>query len=352
MIQGKDLNGKVVSLKASHPHQLSLFQTFLPPEDEKYSNTIELYDAIPKYFPLKKMDELRVQGKYLDTLTRVFEHRGKEYIVKIRPAMIETEQGEKAFYPSFREELVEEAIRKIACDRLNGVYLNNFAGVQFTLYELRKELSKRGRSKELASLIQSLKICNLSNISVETHDGKVLIQSALFPTIIISSRHEWLKNPKGTRCYVQFNPLVTACIDEISFRQYDYSKCMEYKHQLSRWFHKRLSHNYIQASRVGPPFRIKMSTILRDSGTFESDKANENIQKIEQALNELQKKDVLWRYERGEELRGKRRKIIDIIYAMEPSDDFISEVKKANARTKRFNQNFSENGYSSPLAVS
>jgi hypothetical protein len=65
MIQGKDLNGKVVSLKASHPHQLSLFQTFLPPEDAKYSNTIELYDAIPKYFPLKKMDELRVQGKYL-----------------------------------------------------------------------------------------------------------------------------------------------------------------------------------------------------------------------------------------------------------------------------------------------
>jgi hypothetical protein len=84
----------------------------------------------------------------------------------------------------------------------------------------------------------------------------------------------------------------------------------------------------------------------------QSDKANENIQKIEQALNELQKKDVLWRYERGEELRGKRRKIIDIIYAMEPSDDFISEVKKANARTKRFNQNFSENVYSSPLAIS
>ena len=97
---------------------------------------------------------------------------------------------------------------------------------------------------------------------------------------------------------------------------------------------------------------IKMSTILRDSGTFESGRANENVQKIEQALSELQKKDVLWRYERGEELRGKRRKIIDVTYVMEPSDDFISEVKKANARTKRFNQNFSENRYSRPLGIS
>ena len=50
-VRGKDLNGKEVVLDKTYPNQLALFQTFLPEEDseEKYSNTIELYDAIPKY---------------------------------------------------------------------------------------------------------------------------------------------------------------------------------------------------------------------------------------------------------------------------------------------------------------
>jgi hypothetical protein len=41
-VEGKDIRGKVVTLRRSSPEQMSLFQTFLPDED-KYSNTIELY---------------------------------------------------------------------------------------------------------------------------------------------------------------------------------------------------------------------------------------------------------------------------------------------------------------------
>jgi hypothetical protein len=47
-VEGKDIRGNVVTLKRTNPEQLSLFQTFLP-DDDKYSNPIELYDAIPKY---------------------------------------------------------------------------------------------------------------------------------------------------------------------------------------------------------------------------------------------------------------------------------------------------------------
>jgi len=42
--------GKVITLAKSKPTQLALFQTFFPADTEDYSNTIELYDAIPKYF--------------------------------------------------------------------------------------------------------------------------------------------------------------------------------------------------------------------------------------------------------------------------------------------------------------
>ena len=47
--------GKVISMTVTMPDQLSLFRTFLPAEDaDSYSNTIELYDAMPKYFSSKK----------------------------------------------------------------------------------------------------------------------------------------------------------------------------------------------------------------------------------------------------------------------------------------------------------
>ncbi len=55
-VSGKDIEGKVVTLYRDQPRQMSLFQTFIP-RDEKYSNTIELYDAVPKYFPVKKLSE-------------------------------------------------------------------------------------------------------------------------------------------------------------------------------------------------------------------------------------------------------------------------------------------------------
>ena len=136
-VEGRDIEGKLVTLRRSSPEQLSLFQTFLPDED-KYSNTIELYDAIPKYYPIKKMRDKRVNDTFLPHMDREFEHKGNAYKLTISPGRVIYKDGTaREFYPSFREELVEEALRKIACDRLNGVFLNGQAGVQFTLYELQ-----------------------------------------------------------------------------------------------------------------------------------------------------------------------------------------------------------------------
>ena len=119
-VRGTDINGNVVVLTKTHPEQLVLFQTFLSDEDdnghgdEKYSNTIELYDAVPKYFSNPRlMDRMRKDGKYLPMLERPFKHRGEMYTVKIWPARLEDRQGgEKHYYSGPREELVEEALQQ------------------------------------------------------------------------------------------------------------------------------------------------------------------------------------------------------------------------------------------------
>jgi hypothetical protein len=331
-VSGKNIEGKVVTLYRDQPRQMSLFQTFVP-RDEKYSNTIELYDAVPKYFPVKILSDIRVNGVYLPVATREFQHKGKSYQVEIRPARItykNRKEKEKEFYPTYREELVEEALRKIACDNLKGIYLDNAAGVQFTLYELKKELETRGHAINLPDLIESLKICNLASISIQKDDGKILMQSPIFPNLLLASKDDWLENPKKVRCYVQFNPLVTASINQITYRQFDYMKYMEYKHRLSRWLHKRLCHNYIQASLFNT-YTIKMSTILRDSGTYISEIPSRNVRRIDESLNELQDEDILMSYKK-DILRGKRNSIVDIKYDLSPSLYFAEEMKKANGR--------------------
>src|SRR5712664_1400138 len=61
---------------------------------------------------------------------------------------------------------------------------------------------------------------------------------------------------------------------------------MTYKHRLSRWLHKRLSHTYTQAGFLSP-YTIRMSTIMRDSGTYHAADQHENMRRINEALTEL-----------------------------------------------------------------
>src|SRR5712691_1069125 len=336
-VRGKDINGQVVILERTQPRQLSLFQTFLA-DEERYSNTIELYDAVPKYFSNHRiMASMRKSGQYLPILKREFVHKGDTYLLYVRPARLMYPNGEEMeYYPGPREELIEEALRKIACDRLRGVYLDDGAGVQFTLHEMKKELKERGHDIDKADLVQALKICNLTNISIQAVDGKAVMQSAIFPTLLIASREDWLAAPQQARCYVQFNTVVPACINHLTYRQFDYILYMEYKHRLSRWLYKRIAHNYVQASLIHP-YTIKMSTILRDSGTHTSERGNDNMKRVEEALRELHAKRVLMRYE-IDILRGKHMKVVDAKYTLYPDMDFIVEVKKSNSRTLKLSE--------------
>ena len=339
-VKGTDTDGKVVTLEKCQPRQLSLFRTFVP-DDGKYSNTIELYDAIPKYFASTKEMEAkrmigrdkatgRVKGEYLQVLERQFKHKGENYTVSITPARIKDQDGnEKEYYPTEREELVEEALKKIASDQLNGVYLDNFAGVQFTLYELRQELKRRGHSIHIRNLIAALTICARCKIDLKNGDGS-LLSSSVFPTLLMTNRDRWLENPKSARCYVQFNPLVTQSVNHLTYRQFDYGKFMEHRRQLTRWLHKRLSHNYLQAAYTNT-YSIKMSTIIRDSALVNAKRINDNTRQIEATLEELHEKEVITSFTK-EVVRTERNKIKDVTYCLTPHYSFVEEMKKANKR--------------------
>jgi hypothetical protein len=209
--------------------------------------------------------------------------------------------------------------------------LDNLVGVQFTLYELKQELRNRGHDIHLQSLIEALKICHGVDLHMYRKDGSVMLASPIFPLLLIGSRQDWLKNPTETRCYVQFHPFITQCLSQLTYRQFDYGMYMRYRYRLSRWLHKRLAHNYVQASMLAP-YTIRLSTILRDSGTQESAQNYNNPRSVERALDELHDEKILLAITK-EILRGPRKRLVDIKYTLLPTVEFVTEIKRANRRT-------------------
>jgi hypothetical protein len=344
---GRDIGtGKVMILAKTQPNQLSLFQTFLPEDTNSYSNTIDLYDAIPRYFASpQRMAQQRKAGIFLNSLQRRFKHNGAWYDLIIKPARIIDDKGnEKEYYPTSREEIVEEALKKIACDRANGVFLNDTAGVQFTLYELDKELRNQGHAIRWPDLITALRICRGAGIEIIGAKGKVMVDSPIFPFLLLRNREEWRENPGQVYCYIQFNPLVTYSIHQLNYRQFNYVTFMKLTKPLSRYLFKRLSHNYKQAS-MNDPYHIRHSTLVRDSALINAKRIQDQVRNVRETLDELsggpskrgrkkgQQDDVrvLTHYEQVE-TKGPRNKIEDMRYVLFPHPDFITEMKRANRR--------------------
>jgi hypothetical protein len=333
---------RVENLPAStafNSEQIDLFQSFLfntHDEKDRLSNTVDLWDSIPKYSVSQQaMNGMRTKEGLLPRLEKSFLYLGGEYKIKVTAAIIDSEDNEEmAYYPSANEELVEDALRKIAAEQQRGFFDTSEykSGVVFSLHLLRGELKKRGHSRSYYEIVKSLNILSGSHIEISLPSGKGFAKTNYLPSLAAVSRQKLNEDPDA-KWFAHFHPLVTQCIDTLRFRQYDYHLMMSHTTQLARWLHKKLSHNYTNASCV-VPYQIWLSTIRRDSGLLEYKRQPDATRKFEDALNELKNNAVLSSFSRAETVRGERNRILDIKYALSPHHEFVKDIKAANKRQK------------------
>jgi hypothetical protein len=318
----------LTEFKKSHPEQLSLFE-LLAPQENKYSNTIELYDFMPKYHWGKVQ---RINGKFLESLEREFECRGETYKIKIHPARIKGKDGkEKEYYPSKREELVEDALRKFVCEG-QGLFLDNQIGVTFTLYQLQKELKERGHTYNIDQLKEALFVCAQTKLIVSSETNGLVLVSSIFETIGLQTREEWMEQGKQVQAFVRFNPLITKSIKSANFRLINYTKSMSYKSVIARQLHKRMSHHYTQAS-ISTTYHILLSTMIRDFGLTQYAQLRDNLRDVESALTELTEKNVILKYKIERVIDEKKHgKLLDAKIIITPTPQFGNEVMIANKR--------------------
>lgn len=346
--------------------QFDLFTTFFG-DPAELSNTIELWDAIPKYaVSLRAQKALRKDGRlepYEQSFVYATRRSGRRIEhpcrVAIQPVLVKVvdkatkDASYVDFYPSNDEELVEEVIRKIFADQNFGMHdpSQTESWVRFSLQMIRKELKARGKSRSIDEIKRSIEILSKSHISLFLDDTDDPVYSdPILSSLTRVTRQKYLNDPSMT-WVARLPALISKSVNELTYRQFNYGVLMSLDTQLARWLHKRLSHTYINAGHMDP-YEVLLSTIERDSGFLsftrvvkKKDK-NKNvisertvpytalkIKTLEGAFDELTDNSVLLGWERLEE-RKKGRQILDILYRLRAHPDFIRDVKAANARLK------------------
>jgi hypothetical protein len=335
----KPLHPPVETTDSDNP-QLHLFQNFLcntPEERDRLSNAIDLWDSVPRYSVNRKAaNKARVNGAFPEAYVTTFHHRGRAYGCTITPASVKDLDGTRGyFYPGATEELVEDALRKLATDQHSGFFdkPNYRSGVVFSMYALREELAKRGHARSYQQIVMALNILSGSIIEIEARDGEkgeALVKSPYLPSLVAVSKKR-LKDDPDAKWMVQFHPFVTDSINQVTYRQFNYHLMMGHSTQLARWLHKQLVLKYTFAD-FSKPFDIRYSTVKRDSGLLSSySRERAAIDALETGFKDLQQQKIIGSYER-KDITGPRRKLLDVVFKIWPSMEFIKEAKAANKR--------------------
>ncbi len=358
--------------KLSKSRQYDLFSTFFG-EVPELSNTIELWDAIPKYAVSARMqnNKRNADGRlpvYEQSFVYSGRYKGKRIEkscrIEVHPTLLKTKiKDEKGkyiknkkseyeyafidFYPSADEELVEEIIKKIFTDQQCGIHDsgNTESWVRFSLQMIRKELKARGKARSIDEIKRSIDILSTSVVRLyEDGDDTPIYTNPILTDVTRVNRKLYLTD--GSLTWVAKLPaLVSKSVNELTYRQFNYGVLMSLSTQLARWLHKRLSHNYTNASFMDN-YGILFTSIQRDSGLLaqmrtvpkskpkkQVPNTSANIKLLEAAFDELKVGSVLHSWERLEE-RREGRKIVDVKYSLHAHSEFIKEVKAANKRLK------------------
>jgi len=330
----KDEKKSIEEFKEKPSGQMELFY-LLDKDDRDFSHLVDLYDLLPKFLAGRHK---RTNGKYLPAVSKDFTYRGVRYSLIIKPARLtKTENGEvveeKEFYPGTKEELIEDALRKIACDGAGMMLADDQgeeAGVVFTLYGLQQELKRSGHSYSIVEIKEGLMVGAQTILEVRSADGKDVLLSPMFSTVGITDRKDWKEKGKNSKAFVRFNPLVSRSIKQKTYRQFAYTTSMRFRYSLARYLHKRMSFMFRQASRM-ETYSILLKTLLEDSGTTLYSKLSNNNRQVKKAFDELIELNIISQYDE-EVITTTGGKIDDVKYTLYPHGDFIKNMRRFNAQ--------------------
>ncbi|AWK90129.1 plasmid replication protein [Azospirillum thermophilum] len=339
--------------------QLVLFEL----EDRSQSHLIALYDLAPRFVFVSRDNDAKDKGElvskdsFIKSVRREFSFRGRNYRLTVQPARIDrnnpmrkeekasgtqaaAEVVEVEIFPSEREQVVEQVVRRLAMDRsrlsLTGENRDKVQ-MRFSLYEIQRELRAVSHTLSIQDIRESLTILARSRIIISTgapaepgkkSRGQNILESTAFPVLAIRSRPDLMEEEGGVEeTYLEFNPLVSAAIRDLEFKPISYAWLMKLKSPVSRWLYNRLSIEYDTADDARPMV-ISADEIIKNSGMNEWSRRRDTLRVVTAAVDALVEEGILDSAEKEFTKVGKRIDAID--YLLTPSAKFLEQVRRGH----------------------
>lgn len=333
-----DVKAVAVPMKKKSPPkpvnsvQFDLFKSFVTNDKSDVSNSIDIWEAIPKYFINEKQAaKLRMDNGLANPFKWEYRYKGSSYAVRIQPALLEEKNDKfKAHFPGATEELVEEALKKILTEQSQGIHspTEYETWVKFTLKMLQKELVLRGRGRNIGEIKQAIQIMSKCHLSVYK-DGKEIWSGAILQDLVTVDRNDYIEDP-GAYHIARLPLFVSSAINKLQYRQFNYARLMQCKSQLSAWLYRKMINNFKQAGLKDTDYYHLAFDSIKESGLLQQGNDRESRKKVISALEELKERSVLRDYEVKEKKEG--RKVVDVVYVMWASAEFVAEQKQAGKR--------------------
>jgi hypothetical protein len=305
------------ALRPNPPLQITTFEL----DDDRYTNTIDLYDIAPRFVFYKDQRD----GTFLKSLRREFEHGGVTYQLLLRPGRVVRPDGEEEAYPGEREQIIEAVIFRLATERGRLTVQDERVRLSFSLYEIREELRKVRHLFNVAEIKEALTILHTSIVEISTEGRKSanLLSASSFPILALRSRDD------EDRAYLQFNPLVEKAIRHLHFRRMNYERLMRIANPVSRWLFRRLCQSAANLNEALPPaLAINATDIARYGGLTRRSRLRDTLANAVKAVSVLVDEGIIEPLTPESCFQGRVR--IDLTFEMVPTQALWSEIRSAD----------------------
>ena len=295
------------------PIQLSLFYYDV---SENYTNVINLYHEIPKYVCDAPRD-----SKHLDTIERTFKVKGSIYNIALHPARIKDAEGNTVEqYIGIREEVVEDAITKIAVDKKRLFVLQDTTRIRVSIREIDTELRRIGKTYSYQEIKDAILVLAGARMVIENDKGKAVWSTSTYPEIMLSTDAE---DGQG---FVQLHPLVCEGIKHGLYIQIDYTLAMGLPGRYSRRLYKLLATKFTWAGMACKPFDVHLKSFVDKHGFKVYARITDNAKMFRESLKVLQAKSIIMKWKETPKKKG--RKTVDICYSIFPAPSFVRAMKR------------------------
>lgn len=315
----------------AHPIQLELFHS------TKQLNLSEAYESIPKEVAPRDSAIVWESENIALPIEKSFSVDGQTFVSEIKPATLKTGKGKtyKSHFPYFRELRIEYALISLASKQWLGVDYHGGTEptykLQVTFYQIQKEIVEAINEQEGRDLKPN--DCPYNTTSL--NEGLKILKESSYTVYDASGKKEYSFNRikdfyrNDDKLIIELGSMICGYISRGDWNVADAYSILASKTYYTMKL-KTLLNMKFRYARRGSFYNPSFSLLAEKIGFGEYANKRDAIRKMKQLLEGLSEVEYVLM-----ETKKEGRKVVDAVFQIAPSDQFIDSIIEANKLNRR-----------------